>query len=385
MKEKISLLAFAMAVLISCNSTEPVKDSVEGDTTDIKQNTGAKFEPENGKVLVFIGQDNNSVGGNDATKANPSGSQVWDNGYIDNFKDSIGIPAGITHYVYMCENKTNAFNRKFAEGIIEGLNVVSDWAAGDMCMRCYLDNASNQLQNTVIHLSISMEFDAEDDIAAGKSDDLIAELGDFLTEFSNYPFLIRIGYEFDGSWNAYDSVNYKKAFIRIVDKLRERKIDNFATVMASINMFTKKEVWESYYPGDDYVDWVGYSFFDVAHDKNAPALEFARAHKKPVFIAESTPWKGTMMAKDDGAKVWDEWFKALFDHIEANPDVVKAISYINAEWHTQEMWAKSDVFEIDSRMQLNEEVKSRWIAKMREPRYIHQTEGTYELIGFEKK
>ena len=260
---------------------------------------------------MFVGQDNASVGGNDSSAVTEAGQQpkVWNQGYIDAFASTIGVPAGITHYIYMVENESNAFGKPFAPGINEGLNVVSNWAAGDMCMRCYLENTQNLITKPIVHLSISMEFNSEDKIAAGQSDALIKELVDFVAEFSQYPFLIRIGYEFEGSWNGYDPENFKKAFIHIVDALRAKNLQNYAAVMASASMFASIETWESYYPGDDYVDWVGYSFFNPKASDTAPALEFARMHNKPVLIAEASPVDDTMMKTDDAQMLWQEWFK----------------------------------------------------------------------------
>ena len=354
-------------------------------SSEMNRTTFAKYEPPDGKVLVFLGQDNEAMGSNDASQLDPPGEQIWENGYMDHFYPVLGAPAGITHYVYMTEGKENAFGRKFEPGSVYGLNSVVEWAAGDMCLRCYLDNPREVYKGTIIHLSISMEFDSEDDIAAGKSDHLIQEVGDFLEEFSEYPFMIRIGYEFDGAWNNYDSTNYKKAFIRMVDHWQGRGIENFATVMASSSQFVKEEIWNAYYPGDSYVDWVGYSFFDPGAKDDAPALNFARKHRKPVMIAEATPFKKTDMKKDKGDKLWKNWFVPLFDHIEANQDVIKALCYINSEWIKHEMWNKSDVFRIDTRLQENEELTELWINKMKEVQYIHSTEGLYELIGHKDK
>jgi hypothetical protein len=60
---------------------------------------GETFEPPDGKVLVFIGQDNESVGGTENHRR----------GYADR----VGAPAGITHYklkvpVLLSENSNTA-------------------------------------------------------------------------------------------------------------------------------------------------------------------------------------------------------------------------------------------------------------------------------------
>ena len=75
----------------------------------------ARFTPKQGKILVFAGQDNESVGG----------TLKHRDGYVDN----VGVPAGITHYVYFAEGWTNDFNRTFAKGKVDGLNSETEWGA----------------------------------------------------------------------------------------------------------------------------------------------------------------------------------------------------------------------------------------------------------------
>ena len=39
----------------------------------------------------------------------------------------------------------------------------------------------------------------------------------------------------------------------------------------------------------------------------------------------------------------------------------------------------------DSRIETNPALKKRWLEKMAEKQYIHNTKGTYDLIGFTPK
>ena len=72
-----------------------------------------RFAPSPGKVLIFAGQDNASVGGTSGHR----------NGYVDN----ISVPAGITHYVYFSEGWTNDFGKTFPMGHVAGLNTETEW------------------------------------------------------------------------------------------------------------------------------------------------------------------------------------------------------------------------------------------------------------------
>lgn len=312
----------------------------------------AKFEPPADNIIVFVGQDNASVGG----------TAEYKNGYVDN----IGVPGGITHYIYFAEGWENNFGYTMPKGSVAGLNSETTWGAGPMNMKAYMD--SPVLKDCVFHLSISMEGNNEDRVADGSMDHFIDELVAFLSTYKDRVFLIRIGYEFDGSWNKYDTENFKKAFIRIVDRLREAQLTNFATVMASSGG-EKYQKWDQYYPGDDYVDWVGYSYF-ISKKKKRPlgqsALRFAREHNKPVFIAEATP-RGTFIDKTEGPEVWNAWYEGFFQHIEENKDVIHAISYINCHWDKQPMWDKWG----NSRLEENDYVRKQWLQKMSEPQLVN--------------
>jgi len=349
-------------LILCCCAFVAAAASVSGnETARAGQSKLAKFEPPEGKVLVFVGQDNESVGGTDK----------WSDGYVDHF----GVPAGITHYVYFTEGKENPFGGKFDIGSVDGLNSETRWAAGPMCLRCYLE--SEQLENTVIHLSISMEHDDESSVAAGDYDHNIEELVAFIREFDHLPFLIRIGYEFDGAWNSYEPEAFKIAWWRIVDSLRAEGLDNFATVLATYRLDIPDELWEDYWPGDDYVDWLGYSYWDGGtYSDNA--LDFARAKGMPIFIAESTP-RGHQLDQSS-QQIWEEWFRRYFRHIEENKDVIKGISYINADWDAQPMWKGRGWG--NTRIQDNEYLASRWSETMARDLYVHDVAGTYDLIRF---
>lgn len=325
----------------------------------------AKFEPPAGKVLVFAGQDNASVGGNSR----------FQDGYVNH----VQVPGGITHYVGMGADRANQFKTAFDENHVDGLYMESEWGAGPMCMKYYMD--SPVLENCVMHLSVSMTGNNEDRVADGTHDPLIDELIRFLKEYKDTPFLLRIGYEFEGPWNNYDPENFKGAFRRIVDKLRRAGVTNFATVMASASFDTPYETWEQYYPGDEYVDWVGYSYWG-GRSTDGPSLRFARDRGKPVFIAESTP-RGHFLDKEDGRQVWDTWFESFFKHIAENSDVIRAVSYINCNWDAQPMWKGQGWG--NTCIQANDFVKTMWLEKMKDSAFLNGADDPAGRINRKKR
>ena len=60
--------------------------------------------------------------------------------------------------------------------------------------------------------------------------------------------------------------------------------------------------------------------------------------------------------------------------MESNPDVVKAFSYINADWPSEAMWQGDTVIfsKIDARLQINPDITVKWKEKMKTERYIHE-------------
>lgn len=325
-----------------------------------KQNTKfSKFEPEDGKCLVFIGQDIEAIGGIEGK-----------NGYVDNF----GTPFGITIYTNIRPDDTSY---GYTYKGLDGLTYNSNWGAGN----CY---ANKQISSKLLkecNIAIGLELvNHEKKVANGEHDNFIYQLGNWIDSISPRKVFLRIGYEFDGhAWNHYDSIAYVKAFKRIHDKLDSMKVNNVAYVWQSAGNNNINELY-NYYPGDNYVDWFAYSHF--ANGCCQTMINLARKHNKPLFIAEATPmFKNDTSAvtklklgdEEDAKQAWDTWFKDFFNTIEKNPDVVKAFSYINANWPSEPMWQGDTVIfsKIDARLQINNNIAQKWKNKMKENRYIH--------------
>lgn len=307
-----------------------------------------KFEPENGKVLVFAGQDSEALGG----------TANYKNGYLDHFE----TPAGITLYSNLSPgDQSYAY---FLKGL-DGLKTKANWGAGDTCAQYFVDN--ERYKNTMLAIGLSM-VNHEKNVAKGKHDKLIIELGEWI-KGTKRPVFLRIGYEFDGwDWNNYKNKHYLNAWKRIHNIFKDLQVDNVAFVWQSKGTGSNQKVLEDWYPGDKYVDWCGYSYF---HNPDDEMLTFARKHNKPVFIAEACPVLkdefGNYHAdiKKDAELIWEKWFVPFFETIHKNSDVIKAFSYINVEWKSQPMWANNFYFKnVDSRIQKSEYITKKWLEEI---------------------
>ncbi len=324
-------------------------DDDKDDKEDYLANTGNKYEPKEGKCYVFAGQSLNATGG----------FENYTNGYCDNFE----IPAGITTYLGFGTRTDSTFI---------GLYSKANWGAGDLYMDAYIQN--DTFDKSMIAIGLDM-VKCEEKILQGTYDKKIAQLGNWIKDVAPRPIFLRIGYEFDGAeWNFYKPASYVLTYKYIKDFLDEMQVDNVAYVWQSKGYGTSLATLETWYPGDEYVDWCGYSHFSAP---TMTMIEFARAKGKPVFIAEATPvfdngaGDADIKKTEVAQRIWDEWMINFFQVIEENSDVVKAFSYINAEWMSEKMWKKNQTFKnCDSRIQENEYVSYRWTQKMSDERYL---------------
>jgi len=256
----------------------------------------------------------------------------------------------------------------------------------------------------------------------GNYDDEIRHLARFFSLVKG-PVYLRIGYEFDGAWNqGYENPEkFKAAYIRIVDVLREAQADNFLTVWhAAASPYDDAidglhEDITQWYPGDDYVDWMGSSWMmnpdetiqiesdydpGTALEHTEELLAFARERKKPVMIAEATPsamdlnekfranataiWDGepasgrVNMTNDE---IWEYWFEPLFELLEKNRDVIHALAYINVDWDSQEMWGPpyAQGFWGDSRLESNDVLAARFSSAIDDWKAPRQTGNSREI------
>lgn len=308
------------------------------------QSQRTNYRPKDNKVLFVIGQDMGATGGFPYPN---------NDGYVNHFEE---VPAGFTSYTSINQ--------------LEGLTEKVNYGSGDVCAQCYLDNAV--YKNSVVVLGLYL-VNQLTNITNGSLDANIEKLGNWIIA-TNRPVFVRIGYEFNSSWAGYNSAEYIAAFQYLTDFWEEMGVDNFNTVWQSDGYGTSTQL-QAWYPGDDYVDWLGYSHFD---GKGEGIIQLAKKHSKPVMIAEATP---KIDLKDvDGATGIKDWFMPFFDYIEQNSGTIQAFCYINCNWEVQSMWTGKGWG--DSRIQMNDQVKTFWLNKLSEPQYLKATENLFsELAG----
>ena len=333
----------------------------------------AKFEPKDGEVILFVGQELEAIGG----------LYDFNDGYFDHFD----TPGGITMYSNI-QPGTESFGHTMKG--LDGLWTTDDWGDSPSNLNAQLGHPN--FQNVVVALGLSIAGH-EDKIADGSYDDKLKIFGEYLLKTDRRPFFLRIGYEFDGhGWNNYDRENYIKAYRRIHDALDAMGVDNVAYVWQSTGWVSNLEQLEEWYPGDRYVDWCGFSFFSRWDEQKM--IEFARKKGKPVFIAEASPVISDHTVKFDGdtkttilsnpeqaEEAWQKWFIPFFKTINDNPDVVKAVSYINCNWKDHAMWKDNPTFrDVDARLHLSEVISERWKQETGKAKYRKANPDLYKYL-----
>ncbi len=365
-----------------------------------------KFTPPSGKTLMIIGQDLASI-----------------SDYVNSAQ--YPTPSGVTTYVSFFDilNQGGGYGAlgMTPAGLTPGASIDLDWGGGPLnsfSTAAAWPNSALQVGLNISEYANSSGFLAQ--LANGQKDAEINQLATFFKKISPKPVYLRIGYEFDGQWNAgyQNQTNYINAFRRIVTVLRGQGVTNVAYVWQSCAspiddlLESKHEDINGWYPGDTFVDWIGLSWFLLPNEKPLlggnpdtqltlanELVQFGRTHNKPVIIAEATPqgynitglnnsnistvWDGTSgqnTVSKTPDQIWNEWYTPFFNYIHTNSDAIRAVSYINANWNAQGLWAPpySQGYWGDTRVQANTTISTNWKNELNTPFWLH---GSTSLFG----
>ena len=212
------------------------------------------------------------------------------------------------------------------------------------------------------------------------------------------PTFIRIGFEFNGPWNGYHPYAYPQAYRRIVDIFDEVGALNAAFVWcyepAAPDDFdatdSRGPLW---FPGEDVVDWFGLDVFvqrdfQLTPGRSSPDsraahserfLRMARDFGKPVIIAEASAVDVDITdSRADGVEDWNAWFAPFFAWVRSHPEI-KAVHYVNVDWQTigrarERGWLDADIGQ-------NSYIAERFRNEISGPTWIH-ADDTEELLGW---
>jgi hypothetical protein len=262
-----------------------------------KPEVAGRFAPEAGKALLLVGQNKESV-----------------DAYFDS---TVTAPGGVSTNIDL------------------KLNGIED-----------VDYLANKYPKSTLSIGVDLK-NSVNDVAAGKADDKIDALLDAVTSYDK-PVFLRLGYGFDDPANKYAPDVYVSAWKRFREQMQARGSLNVALVWESAAC--DESNLADFYPGDEVVDWVGFSYCDGKSTDSK--IQFAREHLKPVMVTASS----------DG-KSWDDWFKPFFKFVNDNNDVVRAATYIN------------DVL-------LRDELLKQWKDETKQSLWLRGGPSLFDTLGF---
>jgi len=235
----------------------------------------------------------------------------------------------------------------------------------------------------VIQIGLWMSREQLYEVIAGDYDQQIEQLYSALKALKR-PVLLRIGYEFDGPHNRYPPEAFKQAYQRIAKTMRnDRDIMLVWHSYAMIPTYQGYPVTE-WYPGDEYVDWIGISVFQIGDEgfHEAPhrdaLLAIARAKGKPVVIGEASAIRYTARQKGlTGKAYWEYWYKPYFELIEKHPEI-RAASIINVDWDSQQQHRELDWG--DCRIDSDPYVLRQWRLQTKKPGWLRADDLLYQTV-----
>jgi len=217
-------------------------------------------------------------------------------------------------------------------------------------------------------------------IIAGQWDDYIDKWADAARDFG-HPLIVVFGNEMNGEWFPWSGKYYggdqwdeaihnwkgpdtfRRAYRHVVDRVRSRGAMNIKWMFHTNNYSYPLETWNMapyYYPGSDYVDWLGLSVYgqqfkdepnpDIISLVDWPYQELCSLDPdKPVMIAE---WATGEFPTDPGEPGIHkpEWIKQGLELFRTRYPRVKAAVY----WH--ERWQNLD--QSYSNLRVNSSVES---------------------------
>jgi hypothetical protein len=164
------------------------------------------------------------------------------------------------------------------------------------------------------------------EILDGDADDLIAAAARRLRDLDR-PALLRWGWEMNGDWyrwggarNDQDTDGYVRCFRYLRRIFGDEGADNVSWVWSPNWNSSPKGDWnriDAYYPGDEHVDWVGFSGYNLhreAPDTLFDPIYAKYAARKPIMITE-------VGSKDYGGSTKADWIRQLSAYVEQRPAI----------------------------------------------------------------
>ena len=269
----------------------------------------AKFEPEGGKVLHGAGLPN-----------------YWNDAELraqyDSFKKYSGKrTAVVTWFSSLYENgRMTSWRQNYAMNL-ERVRKLQSVSLIKFSVQDYAYSRTKKIAPLK-------------DIARGVYDAYFQEFAETVRDFKD-PVFISINHEMNGTWYPYSqefsgsgvtSSDFIASWRRVVDVFRKVGANNVAWVWSPNVPDVGAVPASKYYPGDEYTDWIGISFYSGNAADALDSIYKMYASKKPFFVTEwaTSQEQSRYYANYPGDA---KWVAQFFNSLNTKYPRVKAISW----------------------------------------------------------
>lgn len=154
------------------------------------------------------------------------------------------------------------------------------------------------------------------------------------------PLLLRFAHEMNGNWYPWDGQHnggagiYREAWIYIYNVKSELKADNVSLVWCVNNTDQPNESWntiEAYYPGDQYVDWVGMDGYNWGYGSwQSFDSVFGGIYQKLTALTQKPLMIGEFACAEQGGDK-AAWITDAFTKLKTNYPEVKLVCWFNID------------------------------------------------------
>lgn len=256
-------------------------------------------------------------------------------------------------------------------------------------------------QGLAVEFALNCPNKSNDIRSIRNKESYLKEISDMLNKYKNVPVYLRFAAEFD-IWDSYpDAESFKSAFRYVSDYFKGRN-SNVAMVWSPNQVSNANINVDDYYPGDEYVDWVGISSYAAPYflgdryqsDENMlsfragmysnPVLAIKKfvekyGNRKPIMISECGCTHKLVTSGENFTSFAMQRLREYFAYIPMVYPQVKLIAYfdnyVNNSGETN-----------DYRLSTNSQLQDEFCRLTKEERFIqngcqNETELCYRKIS----
>ena len=238
-------------------------------------------------------------------------------------------------------------------------------------------------EHNAIEFALNCPNEGDDIKNARSMESSLEAISDLFAEYPEVPIFLRFAAEFDVWENPADPEEYKDAFRFVADYFRNRN-SNVAIVW-SPNQIARWDVdIDDYYPGDEYVDWVGISLYAQKYyfgdNAEEGALIFRRGinsdpvvaveeiinkygDRKPIMISECGCGHKIIATGEDTTDFALLRLKEYFSYLPMIYPQIKLIAYF--DWYVDDLGEYNDF-----RLSTNPAMQKEYLRLVKGPRFV---------------